>query len=440
VRKFSQFARILWVLAFALSCQIHDLRAEEPQKRKVSIAWTAIPRARSYELKVFPGHDDRAPGTLLKSKVSSLTFDLFPGIYSYHIRAIDRIGRPGHWSALELLVVNAKPPKPIGPDKTVVRSYKEAQTLELKWSPGIEGSKYVVELSDARGVFMKRQVTTPAFTWRPFSPGVYRWRAGFDTPGGEEWGSYSEITVEKDALVEHPQEVPPETESASRPGEVWLLARVSQSVVAYSAQDQDSGQRASGAAMVGIYSAELRARARQAPEQPWSFSGSLNFEAIRQIVLGTDFFLPRVYARAVYGKSQGHWRLGPMLQLNANACGIFVVDSATTARQAKVFRFGTGLGGAGTYQASPSVLLSLLGLLRVDSGGSSPGLPNPLQTSLGYEMGFGTAVNLSSRTIFEGRARAIYESYSWRPQAGGTTNSSLNDLYIVLDVGLGFKL
>src|SRR6185369_9795308 len=106
----------------------------------------------------------------------------------------------------------------------------------------IAGSKYVLEISDSQGPFMRRTVPSSEFAWKPFSPGKYRWRVGYETPGGEEWGEPRSFVVEENALASPKalaaaaalKEKEAESQGpASGPSELYLLARLGQSVVAY---------------------------------------------------------------------------------------------------------------------------------------------------------------------------------------------------------------
>ena len=224
------------------------------------------------------------------------------------------------------------------------------------------------------------------------------------------------------------------------PSEFWLIGRVAESVVAYAFDDPDLKNKASGAAVVGFISAEGRYRRGRRPSEKYTLSGSVNFEMIRQTVLGTDFNLPRGYARGFYTMGEENLRFGPFLQLQAGKSGIFEVVNETTAKKFTVMRYGFAIGGVGVLRSTQTVALSARGLIRMDFGGSDPQLPNPLVASIGYELGFGVVVGLTPRIMLEGRLRNLQESYAWKPAVGGSTNSTNSNSFILLDVGVGYKL
>jgi hypothetical protein len=230
-----------------------------------------------------------------------------------------------------------------------------------------------------------------------------------------------------------------------------LLTRVAQAVAAYNSFDPDTidpesgnrGQTGSGAALVAFFSSELRWRGGKEAGQKWTLSGSLNFEMIRQIVLGETFFLPRGYARLFYAKEEGRWRIGPFFQIQGGSSGMFVAQDTTLAKIATLTQFGAGVGGVAVWRPSQGLGLSALALLRYDSGGSpnysskSTGtFPSDISGGISWEAGFGVVTGLSERWYFEGRLRGLQESKKWTGTFG---QGSLTDTYIIIDVGLGYR-
>jgi hypothetical protein len=224
-----------------------------------------------------------------------------------------------------------------------------------------------------------------------------------------------------------------------RPSQWWFLFRGAESVAAYTTDDKDLDVKANGAALVAMYSGELRWRGERHANQNWVPSGALNLEVINQKVLGESFTMPRTYARYFYGREFSQWKLAPFVQLSYGQSGIFIVQNQTQARSTKVTRMGMGVGGAAVYGINGGLGLSFLGLIRHDTGGTSSEIPSPLVPSNGYELGFGLVVPLSAQWSFEGRLRSLYESYQWKPASGASGNSSQSNNFLIMDLGLGYR-
>lgn len=236
----------------------------------------------------------------------------------------------------------------------------------------------------------------------------------------------------------------PEKEAATLRKARWsLIGRLAQSVAAYSVDDVDLGKNSGGAALTGGASAELRWQGGKKEGQNWTWSGSLNIEGMRQLILSETFLLPGAYGRVFLGREKEKWRVGPFLQAGIRKSAIFVVESESVAKNLTPLRPGFGLGGVAVYKASNSLGLSALGLLRYDlgtSGGTQ--LPNPVDGNFSFEFGFGMVATLSERVFLEGRVRAVQDNASWKAATpssiGDTSRFSTN--FAMIDVGFGYRL
>jgi hypothetical protein len=420
--------------------------------RKATITWRAVKDAVRYEFELSATPEMEKLVHEKTYQETQTTLSLKPGTYYFRVRGLDKTDSPGPWSDVQGFVVNPAPPELLAPPNDFVqRAPVKGEGIVFTWKPLLKGTSYVFELSDSNGVLIKRSVNRPSFTWLPKEPGNYRWRVGFEAQSGEEWGKPRALTVGTEAfpkVVVAPPPAPPvaaprvtglEDDTGARAPEWWLIGRGGQAILAYTFDDKDLHGNSSGAGVVGFLSAEARWRGGKKANQKWTWSGSLNLELIRQQVLGTLFQLPRGYARVFYGQETGRARIGPFLQFNAGRSGVFLVQDSTRARKAVVTREGIGAGAVVTYRAAQNVGLSALAVLRREMGGAAAQLPNPLNPSLGFEAGFGSVLNLSPDWLLEGRLRALYESYSWKPAAGGAQDSSMGNTFIILDLGLGYR-
>lgn len=378
---------------------------------------------------------------------SSATVELEPGTYYFRVRGLDDGGIPGPWSEVQGFVVNPKPPLLSKPaNKSVFSDRLPSEGIQFEWEAGIDGSKYQLEIKDKRGVVVSRGVNGTEFFWMPLNPGVYSWRVGFETQGsGVEWGKPWMFLVRDRALAsiqsrsEKNDEAMDDIDHGSS-GDLSLIGRLAQSVAAYSVNDTQRSAQNSGAALVAFASVELRWRLPRPVGRAWLWSGSLNLEAIRQTVLGTTFVMPRGYVRLFYTRRErSRWRVGPFLHASAGQGGVFITDNTTDTVKTKVSRTGLGGGAVAVYEAAKSLHFSVLGLLRMDFGGSSSDLSNEtLKSKMGFEAGFGTVLGLSPSWLLEGRLRVQQEPYSW-VNKNDSNLSSYTATFVLMDIGLGYR-
>ena len=416
--------------------------------RAVKISWAPLDGAVQYELELSSKPELEPLLTHEKYDEAKASLDLKPGVYYFRVRGIVKSGASGPWSETTKIGVSPSTLKPLIPrDKQVFQEKMKDDSLLFQWEGATPGTPYLLELINQDGKVYRREVSGSEYNWKSMLPGSYRWRLGYEAQSGEKWGDYREFSVEKTAIVLEDEDATfrqgmkmqtPET-GESRASELWLIARYAQAAVVYNSNDVDSGIAGTGAATVGLVSAELRWRQNKKADQLWTLSASANFEMIHQNVLDSSFYLPRVYARVFYGRELGLWRVSPFLQLGMGQSGIFVAESDNTAIATKVSRTSFGLGTAATYRVAQTFLVSALAVLRMDMGAQADSLPSPVQSSIAFEAGFGFDVNISQGWIMEGRLRALQESFSWLPASGGSVNSSLSDLFLIGDIGVGYR-
>jgi hypothetical protein len=434
--------------------------------RKASIAWKPVGNAEKYEFELATSPEMDPVLDKKEYTTTSTQLLLKPGVYYFRVRGIDKTDSPGPWSDIQGFAVNPQPPQLLGPtDKAVLAQRLPKEGVKFSWKAGVKGSKYLIEIRDSQGVLLKRNVTGTEYLWIPSDAKKYAWRVGFETPTGEEWSKYNVVEVDPKALAAPVTAAPVAVASVSKSAEdpipnlekaqqlvfrkelsetrssEWsVLGRVAQAVAAYSGEDKDLNRPSSGSGGGGFVSAALRSRGGRSPEQRWTWSGSLNFEMIRQNVLNELFQMPRFYGRLFYAKEEGQWRAGPFLQLYTGQSGVFIVTGSTSARKGTVSRKSIGAGGVVVYRPTPSMSLSGLLTLRMDTGGDAGVTPTALNNTLGYEAGFGSVLGLSQKLFLEARLRALKESLEWNPTNGGSQASYYNTLFIILDLGVGFRL
>jgi|GEM_PF-7078616 len=410
-------------------------------ERKATIAWKEVEGVKEFEFQL--STNAKMDPVKVQKKISGVKVEvnLEPGTYYFRVRGIDAEGSAGPWAEVQGFVVTPKAPALTSPDDGKTYGTVPHDGIPLAWD-GVGGKDgFLLEVADANGIVLKRTVQQNKFAWTPTVSGKYKWRVGAESAMRTDWTPYRsfEATVKAvSAPTMFVAEVE-ENKDAGAPSSTSVIFRWAQSVLAYSARDQDKGIAATGSAVVALLSAELRWRAKRSGNSPWVLSGSLNFEMIRQTVFMQTFSMPRGYLRAFFTKGKEQWRAGPFIHLGMGQGGIFIAQGATTGVSTKVMRTGMGLGGVAVYQIAPTAYLSMLGLLRLDSGGTSPQIPTKVGSVLGYEVGFGVVLSLSESMLLEGRIRGQKEGYVWAPANGSSINSFQNNTFLIVDLGIGFK-
>lgn len=468
-------------------------RAFASDPRRAELGWTPITGASRYEFQV--SRSSNMTPILEERKLSSprIALKIRPGTYYYRVRGLDQTGTPGPWSAVDGFIVNPRAPEPRNPPSgAVVKDEVPDDGLRFQWAEAVKGTQYLFEVHDQKGRIFERSVNGTEVEWKPIQSGKFRWRVGFQTPGGAEWSEFRTIEVSDSAVrglvgVSSGSAVAPgwgwsapttglsplsmttgipavagagrivPAEAASTDQwwndfQIWLLLRGAQAIAAYtqdilhngtdlSGNPQERRINVTGSALVNMGSAELRWRAPRAPSNSWLLSGSLNGEIIRQTVLGTDYWLPRFYTRVFYTTGKSPWRVGPFLHFQYGTSSIFYVVDRNVAPVYRLNRMGVGGGGVAVYQASDSVGLSALVLIRYDLGTAVTEITTgSIAGTLAWEAGFGVALGLSARWMLEGRIRALMEPASW--PSGSTTSpkdNSFQTTYILVDLGVGFR-
>lgn len=411
--------------------------------RKVTIRWLSVKNASQYDIQISSKAEMIPTLHQKKSKDTSLSLLLSPGTYFFRVRAIRSSGLPGPWTDVEGFTVNENPPLLKEPqDKRGFRKPLPPAGVTFRWSRGRSGTKHFIEIKDKSGTVLDREVDEDSLVWAPPRPGKYRWRVGFESASRKEWSSWRRFFVSKKALKGVSRIATLEAEwwkERDVPAGVMIIARGAQSITSYESTDTSSGSSttSSGAALSGAGSLELRWWAGKAKNALGMFSGSFNAELLRQTVLSQTFNLPRAYTRLFYTMGTPQWRAGPFIHAHYGQGVIFIVKNNTTASSATVTRYGGGAGGVAVYKPTPTLGLSLLGMLRYDMGGSSSFTGN-IDPTLGWEFGFGVVFDLTTWLQLEGRTRAQRETYEWTP-SGASSKSSMINTFIIFDFGVGLK-
>lgn len=164
--------------------------------KSIALHWKPIKGAIRYEIQI--------QGKIKKEVREKLTEpewegELPFGVYTYQIRAVDKLDRPGLWSTPKSLVVMPKPPEPKSPkDGADVELYNLDAHLSFKWEPTEGASLYKIEIEKEGKPFKNETVSGNEFRTQGFAAGKYTWRVAAvilpDRPVGD---SVSDESVQR---------------------------------------------------------------------------------------------------------------------------------------------------------------------------------------------------------------------------------------------------
>lgn len=414
------------------------------EDREFTLQWPPVEGAVDYQIEVRKDQkvvqDQIVQGTQWRTK-------WLEGNYTYRVRARSPDGKKGRWSDPGGFAVAPKPPDPVYPKPQEVIAEKlpeEGVKLTWKGREPVGQKRFVIQLSNSEGWEQRKEILPgqpSQLDWKPKEPGLYKWRVASLMPDGRlTGGDYSEFKIDSNALESNVKAESLDDIETERPPEWWIIGRYAQALSAYNSLNRDTSLAGSGAAIVSQGNLELRFRARKEVGQIYTLSGALNVEVLQRSILGSGFTLPRANVRVFVSREFERWRIGPFVQVGVGMSNIYILTSSISAIQAVVLRQNVGVGAFTTYRFNKRLMLSGILMPRVDFGGSSSILPNALVPTFGIEGGFGVGVSLTDRLAAEARFRVIQETQAWRPASTTATSlSSLSDLSVLVDLGLGWR-
>lgn len=446
--------------------------AAEAPARAARLKWQTVDGASQYDIQISRTPDMTKLLAHKRLKETAIQVPVPPGTYYYRLRGVDVDGNPGPWSDIEAFAVNARPPEPVLPaDKADFAGKLPDDGIKFTWEKGLGSSKYRVEIRDRSGPLVDRVVDGEEFYWAPMSPGVYRWRVGYDNSTGVEWGPSRVFRVQGMAVALPPeiekkiQQMGPQNKAVDTGGEsaYYLIARPGLGMAMYSADfdynndgnvqsDPNGGENNIGS----FFNVEFRWRAARKPETQWLLSGSVNLEMMGISVSSIPFYLPSIFTRVFYTfrSPNSTVRWGPFLHLQYGSSVIAGVNSVNGTSMSGMYlgrgnRFSPGIGGAAIFQIGTSNFISLLAVLRYDFGlsgfteyYSGTAVPGQAESTLGTELGFGILFSLSPRLIAESRVRYNYMGIKTTgtlpSHPTSVTNARASQVFI--DIGLGYQL
>ncbi len=144
------------------------------QAKEVTLNWEVVEGSTRYELEI--ESSAAGPTKMIRAEKSEWRGDLPFGVYSYRVRAIDRVKRPGSWTEKRPLVVVPAAPRLIQPkdgEKISVLRANDPKILKWEKLAGTEAYKLQI-FRDGAPVFSKEIQGTEA-NLAELSPGNYTW-------------------------------------------------------------------------------------------------------------------------------------------------------------------------------------------------------------------------------------------------------------------------
>lgn len=163
--------------------------------KTVTLRWSEVPGAKEYEIEIFKSQE------LFETKKVSGKEKLFrrklsPGIYQYHVRAIDEHEEPGTWTDIQEFVVPLPPPVVVAPFESP-RPMEAGKSETLKWEK-VKGAKgYQVEWETPKGIKKSEKTKETTLTIDAPDPGTYLWSSRAFQGEKSAVQSFNRVAAEK---------------------------------------------------------------------------------------------------------------------------------------------------------------------------------------------------------------------------------------------------
>jgi len=152
---------------------LHFLFAVLSIAKPVTLEWDAMDQAISYEIEIRPQNGNSLFFSL-NQRVWNGELDF--GVYTYRVRAVDKLNRPGNWSSTQKLVVLSPAPKLNSPEDGAELSMAgNSSEVVLSWKPTEGASKYVVSIYQNGKLISTSTVGENSFRTKALNSGTYEW-------------------------------------------------------------------------------------------------------------------------------------------------------------------------------------------------------------------------------------------------------------------------
>ena len=445
--------------------------------RRIELKWEPMEAATNYEIEF--GLNPDFSSTLYSQKIDDMKFnvDVLPGSYYYRVRAVDNHGRPGQWTDVQELNVNARPPVLLWPQNgEIIQGNLPDTGIPMEWRTSGPGIRYLVEIkgADADGKFtntiVKQEVTGTVFPFFPQEPGKFQWLVHTLGTAGDEPGAPWEFSVE--GVIPRNVVVPPgmTPKRIVRYVAPWwrnhwtLFARYGQAEESYNIVDQDLRATSDFTGFTGYVDLTLNWEWHDPVK--WTFNGipwvEGEFELDRQTVLNESVILPRQMIRvgSWYDEWLQQWRFSPILEFGSRDMAIYQPSSATAAARVSTTRDWLGIGVEAERRLKPFLVMSGWLKYRFEWGGQGGFVPvqgdqfavatdnraGDLASGTAIEAGLAATAALSPKMFTQGRLRFESFSAAWSPIFPIDPNSpapgqptQFSETNLSFDISFGYK-
>lgn len=417
--------------------------------RRIELEWAPLHGAVLYDFELGMSPDFESPLRADRTDETKVIVDMLPGTYFYRVRGIDKIQRPGKWTKVQELKINARPPVLVAPlNQEILRGNVSDLGIPLVWRSSGPGIRYLVEITavdplngEFREVIVKEEVDGTEYAFFPRDPGTYQWQVSTLGNAGSEPGEPWTFEVEG----VYPRDLPEDGSDAKRivrfvppwwRGHWTMTTRYGQYRLSYYALDQDlrAASRFSGIAgyAMGTLNWEWHDPSLLGGFPWWEVEVELD----RQTVLTESVVMRRTYVRLGnwYDRLLGRnstWRFSPIFEAGLREIAIYQPRRVNDAVRSNTSLQHLGFGIQAEKKFSESITLGFSFKYGMEKGGEG-GLrvlgatgdqidPNTrseggLTSDPALEVAVSTKLTLSPRMAVVGRVR--YERFggTWNPR------------------------
>lgn len=163
----------IFISSFVLGMYICVLFPTYSFAKKVTIQWKPIEGAAKYEI-LIEKEDKKLFSKMIYD--SEWIGDLKFGVYTYQIRAYDKVNREGVWSEPRPLVVMALKPEIIKPTKDEINLYSKQISIPFEWTSQSGVDNYEIIISQDSKTILKTEVQGTTYQFLPPNSGKFQFQ------------------------------------------------------------------------------------------------------------------------------------------------------------------------------------------------------------------------------------------------------------------------
>lgn len=142
--------------------------------KSVTLRWEKVSTARGYEIEVLQ-NSKAIESTKVGNEKQFWKKEFPPGIYFYHVRALDKDGEPGQWTETQHFIIPPEIPKLTAIENGATYEQSSTTPLKLSWESVTGADSYLIKLKEPKKGTIEKLSKDPNLTLNVSVLGSYEW-------------------------------------------------------------------------------------------------------------------------------------------------------------------------------------------------------------------------------------------------------------------------